>query len=175
MVASAGADLYSCVSAGLSAMAGPRHGRMCDRVEALVEECGRPQRARTVIRDRARRGEHIPGFGHVLYPAGDPRPGPLLQSALRLSPRNAKLSTLRAIADVMQERGHPGPTLDIGLTAVSFALGLGPGAAAGLFALGRTAGWVAHALEQRQRPELLRPRARFIGAPTPADPDALPE
>jgi citrate synthase len=63
---------------------------------------------------------------------------------------------------VTRAGGEPA-TLDAGLVAVTAALGLPPGAASGLFALGRTAGWIAHALEQRTQGFLLRPRARYIG------------
>ncbi|MCS6902589.1 MAG: citrate synthase, partial [Polyangiaceae bacterium] len=73
VAASAGADLYACVGAALAAVSGPLHGGACDRVEAFVNDVGRPERARASITERVRRGESIPGFGHPLYPQGDPR------------------------------------------------------------------------------------------------------
>ncbi|MEZ4373291.1 MAG: citrate/2-methylcitrate synthase [Polyangiaceae bacterium] len=170
VAASAGANLYASVSAGLGALSGPRHGRACDRVEALVHEVQRPSLAKRVVEERTRLGEQLPGFGHPLYPHGDPR-GTLL---LELASRHAKgrsLSVLNALAAAMQSTGRPGPTLDAGLVGVSLALGLPRGAAAGLFALGRAGGWVAHVLEQREQPELLRPRARYVG-PAPRGPEA---
>jgi citrate synthase len=60
----------------------------------------------------------------------------------------------------MHAAGRRDPTLDFGLCALSGALELPLGAASAIFALGRVAGWVAHTLEQRERPVLLRPRAR---------------
>ncbi|MCA9644609.1 MAG: helix-turn-helix domain-containing protein [Polyangiaceae bacterium] len=164
VAASAGANLYASISAGLGALSGPRHGRACDRVEALVLEVERPSRARSLVDERARRGEQLPGFGHPLYPHGDPRGRLLLELASRHAKSRA-LTALNALAQAMVDTGRPGPTLDAGLVGVSLALGLPRGAAAGLFALGRAGGWVAHVLEQREQPELLRPRARYVGAP----------
>lgn len=164
VAASTGADLYACVSAGLAALSGPRHGGACDRVEALVVETGRPERAVEVVRERSRRGESVPGFGHPLYPRGDPRGRILLDEARRLAPRPpAPLRTLLALVEAMRDAQREEPTIDAGLVAVASALRLPPGSAAGLFAVGRAAGWIAHALEQRAAGFLLRPRARYVG------------
>jgi citrate synthase len=165
VAASARADLYACMSAGLAAISGPKHGGSCDRVEALVAEVGRPERARAVIEDRARRGEDLPGFGHPLYPAGDPRASSLLRSAEEIAPRSPHLGTLSAMCAVMRDLGREPPTVDVGLVGLALALGLPPGSAAAIFALGRTAGWAAHAFEQREAGFLLRPRARYTGPP----------
>lgn len=162
VTASSGADLYACVSAALAALSGPKHGGACDRIEALVQEVGRPERAATVVSERLRRGESVPGFGHQLYPDGDPRTPPLLEAAASVKPEAPGVRVTRAVADVMREAGHPPPTVDLGLVALSAALGLPPGSAAALFAVGRAAGWVAHVLEQREAGHLLRPRARYV-------------
>jgi len=66
----------------------------------------------------------------------------------------------------MREAGQPEPNLDAGLVAVCAALALPKGAAASLFAIGRIAGWVAHALEQRQQAYILRPRSRYVPGPS---------
>ncbi len=163
ITASARADLYACFSAGLAAASGPLHGGSCDRVEALVADAGSPAGARAVVRALVRRGEAVPGFGHVLYPEGDPRAPPLLRAAVELAPRAGPLRTLLALIDAMAEQGGAPPTVDFGLVAVALALGLPPGAAVSLFAVGRAAGWVAHVLEQREAGFILRPRARYVG------------
>jgi citrate synthase len=169
VAASAGADLYACVSAGLAALSGPRHGGSCDRVEALVAEAGSAARADAIVRGRMRRGEEIAGFGHPLYPEGDPRAEVLLETARDLAPRAEALSTVTALVDAMRDAGREPPTVDVGLVAIAAVLGLPPGSAAGLFAVGRAAGWIAHAFEQREAGFLLRPRARYTGAwPPPA-------
>jgi citrate synthase len=162
ITASAGADLYACISAALATMSGPRHGGECDRFEALLAEVAAAGGdVRTVVAARARRGDPLPGFGHRLYPAGDPRATRLLEAARRLHRRAVR--PIDALVDAVAKSGGEPPTLDAGLCAVAAAVGLHPGAAGALFALGRTAGWIAHILEQRDEPALLRPRAHYIG------------
>lgn len=163
VAASAGADLYACVGAGLATLSGPRHGGMVDRVEALVSEVGRPERARAVVHERGRRGEEIPGFGHPLYPGGDARGAQLFAAAREHAPRSVQVRAIAAIVEAMQEAGREPPTVDVGLAAVGAALGLPPRTAVAMFALGRAAGWIAHAFEQRAAGFLLRPRARYVG------------
>lgn len=163
IAASTQADLHACVSAGLATLSGPRHGGECDRVEAFVNEVGSPERARAAIQERARFAERIPGFGHSLYPQGDPRALALTEAALALGSRSVALKTALALVEAMGDSGRGLPTLDLGLVAVASALGLPPGSAAALFAVGRSAGWIAHVLEQRSAGFLLRPRARYTG------------
>lgn len=180
VAASTGADLYACVGAGLGALSGPRHGGECDRLEALLAEIQSPAQAARVVHERHRRGEVIPGFGHRLYKAhaqggGDPRAQPLLLQAQALAsaerPAAERLAVLTALCEAMAAHGLPA-MLDAGLVAVCSALGLPPGSGAALFAVGRSAGWVAHILEQRQDGELLRPRARYIGPGGPPSPSS---
>ncbi|WP_375755139.1 citrate synthase [Corallococcus exercitus] len=165
VTASSGADLYACLSAALAAISGHRHGGACDRVEALIAEVGRPERAAQVVHGRLRRGEAVTGFGHRLYLKGDPRTPPLLDAALSVKPESLKVRVARAVMDTMRDAGHPPPSLDWGLVVLADALGLPSGAATVLFSLGRTAGWVAHVLEQREQGHLLRPRARYVEPP----------
>ncbi len=163
VVASTGADLYACVGAALGALSGPRHGGMTYRVEALCAEAqGRLDPAEAAL-ERLRRGESLPGFGHRLYPAGDPRTPPLLAWAREHGRGRGEVEALLRIVDVLGGSGYAAPTVDLGLVAVASALGLGPGAAAVIFAVGRAAGWVAHVLEQRAQGTLLRPTARYTG------------
>ncbi|MCG8417393.1 MAG: citrate synthase family protein [Proteobacteria bacterium] len=161
VAASTGSDLYACLSAGLATLSGPRHGGLVERVEALMRECARPGRARQVIRERARRGDDIPGFGHQLYPGGDPRARTLLANARSLAGKNREVAILSALADEMERLGRQPPTCDVGLVALASALRLEPGAASALFAVGRVAGWIAHSFEQRAAGFLMRPRARY--------------
>jgi citrate synthase len=72
-VASAGSTPYDVVSAGLCALSGSRHAGRSARIEAFLRQVGTPDGAHASIADRLKRGEEIPGFGHPLYPGGDPR------------------------------------------------------------------------------------------------------
>jgi citrate synthase len=167
VAASTDAHLVACLTAALATLSGPRHGGACDRVEALLDEAGTLPRPASVIEKRARRGDLVPGFGHPLYPHGDPRAVPLLERAQQLSQRTAglrrRLQPAFALAKAMQRQGLPA-TVDFGVVALTRALGMNAGGAALLFALGRSAGWVAHVLEQRSSEAVLRPRARYLGA-----------
>jgi citrate synthase len=160
IAAGAGADLYACLSAAVATLSGPLHGGESDRVDALVREVGTPSRARAVILARTQRGDLLPGFGHPLYPDGDPRAPPLLATARVLAPQATR--TLDAVVREGRRLLGLEPNLDTGLVAIAHATGLS-GSASAIFALGRCAGWVAHILEQREAGFLLRPRARYVG------------
>ena len=157
-VASADAGVEHVLLAALCALRGRRHGGLTDRVEALVRDAAADGPARAAERALTDGGA-LPGFGHPLYPDGDPRGAELLRLA---TPEGPAVTGLVALAE---EQLGVRPTLDLGLAALSRALALPPGAALGLFALGRSAGWVAHALEARRDDRLVRPRSRYTGPP----------
>ena len=160
VTASTGADLYSCVLSALAALSGPQHGGAVLRIEALLDEAGAAGRAADVVHRRLRRGEQVPGFGHPLYRGGDPRAAPLLEIAHESD--HPRVRTAFAVIDAMEGAGHAPPSVDMGLVAASDSMGMPPGSAAGLFALGRAAGWIAHVFEQREAGWMLRPRARYV-------------
>ncbi len=162
VAASAGTDIYGCVAAALATLSGPRHGGASDRIEALVAEIGQPEVAEHVVHERQRRGEAVEGFTHPLYPAGDPRGAMLVELARELAPDSGPVRTCLALVDAMECSGGAA-TIDVGLVALGLALGLPRGAAVGIFAMARSVGWVAHALEQYEAGYLLRPRARYLG------------
>jgi citrate synthase len=165
VAASSGADLYACVSGALAALSGPRHGRACDRVEALIAETAQPGRAAAVLRERAARGEQLPGFEAGAYPSGDPRTAPLLEAARTHGSARPAVKVILALVDTMRAAGGELPAVDAGLVALAATLELPPGSGAALFAIGRSVGWIAHILEQRTAGVLLRPRAQYIGPP----------
>jgi citrate synthase len=165
IAASTGADPYAVVSAALATLSGPRHGGACDRIEALVREVEHPRQAREILVARVARGEPIVGFGHALYPNGDPRTGILLEAVIDATSerkRSPALATLLALVNVADELGLAGPTLDVALVATEFAAELPPRSASALFAFGRLAGWIAHAIEEYARAIPTRPRARYV-------------
>lgn len=147
VAASTGADLYACLGAAVAALSGPLHGGASEQVEILAREAASPAGAASAVRDRMRRGERIPGFGHVLYPDGDPRVPPLLEAARRLAPRAPRVKTIAAILDAMNEAGRPKANVDVALACACAALDLPQGQGPAIFAIGRSAGWVAHILE----------------------------
>ncbi len=155
VTASTGASLAACALAGLAALSGPLHGGMVLRVQAFFEEARKigPPAAVTA---RLAIGAGTPGFGHPLYPEGDPRARALL-SAFRPHPAQAQLATV--VGEMTGER----PNIDFALTALADRLRLPSNAPFQIFAIARSTGWIAHALEQSQTGKLIRPRARYVG------------
>ncbi|HEY0466929.1 MAG TPA: citrate/2-methylcitrate synthase, partial [Polyangiaceae bacterium] len=98
------------------------------------------------------------------YGAGHPRGALLIELAEAQGARSESAKSAFALLSAMKRGGHPAPTLDAGLVTLCHCLELPAGSAASIFAIGRSAGWVAHALEQRAAGYLLRPRARYVGA-----------
>jgi len=167
-VASAGGSPYGVAIAGLAALEGFKHGGTTARIEALwdsLPEAGHLERA---LAERLRRGERIDGFGHPLYPAGDPRATVLLDDLPATEATDFARAIAAAALAVIGER----PTVDFALVALARALGLPRGAALALFAVGRTIGWIAQAVEQYAEDGIIRPRAKYVG-PVPAVGDAI--
>lgn len=157
VTASTGASLAASALAGLSALSGPLHGGMAPRVWNLVEESRRIGPEATVA-GRLARGAPVPGFGHPLYPAGDPRAAALLGA---LTP-SAEMLALRYSVEMATGEA---PNIDFALVALTDALDLPQDAPFAVFAVARSAGWIAHAVEQLQTGQLIRPRARYTGPP----------
>lgn len=164
-VASTGASPYAAVVAALAALQGPKHGGATRRVEALVREIATPGRARSVLANRLKRGEAIPGFGHALYPEGDPRGRLLLEMTADAFPRSRRAALGKTIVREAFNLIGEHPTVDLALVVLAQTLGLPDESPIALFALGRTVGWVAHAIEQYPLDRLIRPRARYVGPP----------
>ncbi|MBW8874165.1 MAG: citrate synthase family protein [Acidobacteria bacterium] len=162
-VASAAASPYDVVSAGLAALKGARHGGHTERVESLFREAGSAAGARRALADRLRRGEDIPGCGHPLYPDGDPRGAALLDIAAEVAPGSPAVECALALAEAGRELIREHPTIDLGLVALARALNLPERTPLALFALGRTIGWIGHAIEQYALGKLIRPRAAYVG------------
>jgi citrate synthase len=163
VVASAGSSLYEVVTAGLCALRGDRHGGMSLLCYQLLGYLESSNVLRATLVDWQRNRGGIPGFGHPLYPAGDVRANTLLQM---LKKTEAGRSRARLVAQACQVLRKPA-TIDLALAALARAYNLPNGAPLMIFALGRTAGWIGHAIEQQRLGGLIRPRARYIG-PLPA-------
>jgi citrate synthase len=154
---STGAPLAAGVLSGLATLSGPLHGRASLGVLELVagvEQAG----AEATVRDWLLQGRPIAGFGHPLYPAGDLRAAMLLQH-FSLPAAYAQLRDV--VEEVIGER----PNVDFALAALTKVFALPQDAPLILFALGRCAGWLAHALEQVAMGHPIRPRARYSGPP----------
>ncbi|WP_206859799.1 citrate synthase family protein [Lysobacter changpingensis] len=167
VVASTGAHLHATVCSGLAALSGPRHGGATARAYALIGEALQSESPREAIAARWQRGDDLPGFRHALYPHGDPRAAELLSRLRRCAPDAAKMDALNALVTATEEISGQRPNIDFMLAAICHAHALPATPALVMFAAGRLAGWLAHALEQQAQGGLIRPRARYAGV-TPA-------
>jgi citrate synthase len=155
IAASTGASLPACLLAGLSTLSGPLHGDASGRVQALfseVERLGEDQ----VVTQYLSTGLPFAGFGHHLYPDGDPRAAALL--ALSEPPK----VIARFIEKVTRLTGLQ-PNMDVALAALVAHHRLPADAAFGLFATARSVGLLAHSLEQLSVAQVIRPRGRYEG------------
>jgi citrate synthase len=166
-VASAAATPYAVIAAGLAALEGVRHGGQAARTAALLHEVGQPARARQALAERLRRGDPVPGFGHRLYPEGDPRATALLERLSSSYPDAPAVALGRAVAEEAQALLGERPTIDFALAVLAATFQSPPGTEVAIFGLGRSVGWVAHALEEYAHERLIRPRASYTG-PLPA-------
>ena len=165
-VASTGATPYAAVAAALGALSGRFHGGETERAEGLFRELLEGSNPMAIMAGRLARGERLPGFGQPLYPNGDPRATAILAVLAQAAPELHALAITAAEIGLRLIGRHA--NVDFGLAAAAIGLGLPRSAALGLFVIGRTVGWIAHAIEQYESGVLIRPRARYLG-PRPGD------
>lgn len=163
VVASTGAHLHATVCSGLAALSGPRHGGATARAHALIADAGDAPSVREFIGTRWQRGDELPGFGHALYPHGDPRAAEILSRLRESHAGTPMMLRLEEIIVVAEEISGQRPNIDFLLASICQTHGLPATPALVMFAAGRLAGWLAHALEQQALGRLIRPRASYTG------------
>ena len=169
-VASTGADLGAVLVAALSALSGPLHGGAPSRALEMLDEIGSEDRAEGWVREALARGERIMGFGHRVYRTEDPRAALLRATAQELGGSRIELALRveEVVKQVLAET-KPGRALDVNVeyyaALVLDAVGLPAMLFTPTFAISRSIGWMAHALEQMQGNRIVRPSARYVGIP----------
>jgi citrate synthase len=165
VAASVRADPYAVVATGMGAMSGALHGGASLGAEAMLAAASRPADVPRVIGGLLRRGEKVPGFGHLVYRGGDPRAVALLDLVRRAAPKSGELAVAEAVLTEMRQKSLPAPNIDFALATLTLVAGMVRGAGEAVFAVARTAGWIAHALEAYAGDKPLRPRAVYTGRP----------
>jgi len=167
VVASTGADLYASVLAALCSLSGPIHGGACDRIESMFAELNAGVRIDEMLDAFGAKHSLPPGFGHTIYPRGDPRATLLKRVARATARRTGRelFQTALEVEDAVWKRARLRPNLDFYLTVCVRLIGFPRGMPAAIFAMGRAAGWIAHSLEQSADNRLIRPRMRYHGSP----------
>jgi citrate synthase len=163
VAASTRADPYSVVLAGLGAFAGPFHGAASGPVRDLVETAA-GGRAGPAIAAQLTADKSVPGFGHFLYPDGDPRAVAVLDAVRAAGPARHRLRVCDEVLDLTRQRTGVEPNIDFAIAALTFCTGMQRDAGEAVFAVARTAGWLAHALEEYgEAPLRFRPVTRYVG------------
>jgi citrate synthase len=170
VVASTGADLFMAVTAAYCALSGPLHGGAPEPVLDMLDSIGTEQKIAPWIDDALARGERLMGFGHRVYRVRDPRADVLKLAVERLNQGGKDpgfSSKVEAYARKALALHKPDRKLETNVefyTAILLdALKIPRQAFTPVFAAGRTAGWIAHAIEQQARGRLLRPASAYIG------------
>jgi citrate synthase len=162
-VASAGSTPYAVVIAALSALQGHKHGGHTAHAAALLAAA--VHGIRPALTGYLQGGDKLPGFGHPLYPDGDPRARCLLALLGEAYPAAPEVRLANDVCTAVDEILGLRPTIDFALAALALSLGMPRHTPLAIFALGRTAGWIGHAMEQYGLDQLIRPRARYTGLP----------
>ncbi|MEV6304688.1 citrate synthase family protein [Actinoplanes sp. NPDC051861] len=160
VAASTRAHPYAVVSAGLAALDGPLHGAASALAYPLILEAANGLDPVAGISDRLRSGLPVPGFGHLLYPGDDPRATALLE----MLEEGRIRQTATRLAEAMRTRSGAAPNVDLALAALALHHRMPADAGEAIFAVARTAGWLAHALEEYvDQPSRFRPSGRYAG------------
>ena len=172
------ADLHSATVAAISTLKGPRHGGANEDVLAMLLEIGEPERAEAFVevrmgaraalskRDRANPKARMPGFGHRVYKVDDARARVLrgmAKSMAEATGRGKLFEVAERLYDAMKARTSLPVNVDFFSAVVYDALGIPPDFCTSICAVGRAAGWCAHAMEQYADNRLIRPRADYVG------------
>ncbi len=167
VAASTWADPYLVVTAGLAALGGPLHGSVGDRLVPMLHEAV-ARGAAEAIATRWRLGEPVGGFGHVVYTDRDPRAAALWPRLQDAWPGNAVMEATGEIISAVTAHGDTFPNVDLMLAALVAGASMVEGAAEVIFAVARTAGWLAHAIEEYGHRLRFRLRAAYVGSVPPA-------
>lgn len=164
IAASVRSDPYSVVTAGLGVVGGALHGAASAGVHNLLADAAKTGEAAQAVGDVLRVSGRVPGFGHTVYTRQDPRYGVLMTLIVDAWATDPRLQTVYAVRDVVGSRRDDLANIDLAVGAFTWLASMPASAGETIFAVARTAGWLAHAIEEYdETPLRFRPRARYLG------------
>lgn len=168
VAASARAHPYAVVSAGLGALDGPLHGAASALAHRMLADVLERGGAAPVVADHLRAGRRVPGLGHRLYPAQDPRAEALFGALEQIPAARPALDAAREVESTTARHVELHANVDMALAVLSLSSGMPAEAGETVFAVARTAGWIAHALEEyEEQPLRMRPSGHYSGPRPP--------
>jgi citrate synthase len=166
--ARSGVNVGGIIRLGADVGSGPVKGAASLAIESFLHNIESPDSVEKALTMRLRQGEPIPGFGHSQYPDGDPRATFMLDALRATAPDSTRLATVDELIRMQRQRGLPAPNAGFGIAALTYVLGMVPGAGEAIFVCARSAGWIAHAIEEYSASPPARQRSRYVGpAPKP--------
>ncbi|MBL1085169.1 citrate synthase [Streptomyces actinomycinicus] len=168
VAASARAHAYAAVSAGLGVLEGPLHGAASGLAHRMLLDVLDQGTAVPVIADELRAGRRVPGLGHRLYQGEDPRARALFALLEQIPRAEPALLAARDIVATTARHTPLHANVDLALAVFTASCGMPATAGETIFAVARTAGWIAHALEEYgERPLRMRPSGHYVGVRPP--------
>ncbi|MFD8737604.1 citrate synthase [Streptomyces sp. NPDC059618] len=168
VAASARANAYAAVSAGLGVLEGPLHGAASGLAHRLLLDVLDQGTAAPVVADELRAGRRVPGLGHRLYPGEDPRARALFALLEEVPGAAPALAAARDVVTTTARHAPLHANVDLALAVLTTSSGMPASAGETIFAVARTAGWIAHTLEEyTERPLRMRPSGHYVGERPP--------
>ncbi|WP_058307123.1 citrate synthase [Gracilibacillus massiliensis] len=159
-------DMYSGITAAISALKGPLHGGANEAVMTMLNEIGEVENAIPYVKEKMANKEKIMGMGHRVYKSGDPRAKHLKKMSKELTARHGMEKwyemSVKIEDFIKEEKGLPA-NVDFYSASVYHSLGIKHDLYTPIFAMSRFSGWIAHILEQYENNRLIRPRAEYVG------------
>lgn len=172
IVASTRASLTAAVLGAWCAFTGPLHGGAPGPTLDMLDDAQAAPDLDAWLEARLRGGERLMGFGHRVFRGNDPRAAAMRQALAQMGPLAGRLAFathVEARVAAVIERVKPGrrlpPNVEIMAALLLDAVGFPREAFTPVFAVGRCAGWIAHALEQVRTGRLIRPTSNYVGPP----------
>jgi citrate synthase len=170
VTASTLSDMYSAITAGIATLKGPLHGGANEASLKFIQSVGSPEKAEEAVERVLRAKQRIMGFGHRVYKNFDPRYKILRKIAEKMVDRKPDSKQLLLTAEAVEQAALKRlsnskifPNVDFYSGTVFNALGVETDLFTPVFAMSRTPGWAAHALEYLEDNRLVRPKAYYTG------------